>query len=86
MFFHILDKAAVGIPEREILWNIYIKFEVNFTLAEVFSTQNSFHHNQYRIYIENGIISIKSGFKSILYFTEYSHWSLLNRYHWLHAR
>lgn len=36
MFFHILDKATVGIPEREILWDIYIKFEVNFTLAEVF--------------------------------------------------
>lgn len=36
MFFHILDKAAVGIPERETLWNSYIRYEVNFTLAEVF--------------------------------------------------
>lgn len=35
MFFHILDKAAVGIPEREILWNSYIRLEVNFTLAKV---------------------------------------------------
>ena len=36
MFLHILDKAAVGIPAREIPRNIYIRFEVNFTLAAVF--------------------------------------------------
>lgn len=58
MFFHILDKAAVGIPEREILWNIYIRFELNFTLAYCLQTE-LLSHNQYRLYIENGIISIK---------------------------
>lgn len=36
MFFHILDKAAVGISEREIMWNIHIRVKVNSKLAEVF--------------------------------------------------
>lgn len=39
MFFHILDKAAVGIPERETLWNIYIRFEIDFTLGEILWTE-----------------------------------------------
>lgn len=36
MFFHILDKAAVGIPEREILWTTSTRFNVNVTAAKVF--------------------------------------------------
>jgi hypothetical protein len=34
MLFHILDKAAIGIPERETPGNIHIRLELTFTLAD----------------------------------------------------
>lgn len=36
MLFHILDKAAIGIPERETPGNVHMRSELNFTLADIF--------------------------------------------------